>query len=53
MVEELDTKQLRGRLQGGGELQIGLARRGIAAGMIVGDDDCVGVALERFAEHLA
>ena len=53
MVEELDAEQIGGGLQGGGELQIGLAGRGIAGGMVVGDDDCIRIDLERLAKHLS
>ena len=53
MVDELDAEQIGGGLQGGGELQVGLARRWVAAGMVVGDDDCIRIDLECFAEDFA
>ena len=53
MVEELDTKHLRGRLQGRGELHICLARCRIADRMIVGNNDCISLDLERLAEYFA
>ena len=53
MVEELDAEQIGGGLQGGGELQVGLAGRGVAAGMVVGDDDCIRIDLECRAEDFA
>ena len=53
MVKELDAQQARGGLQGGGELHIRLARRWVATGMIVGDDDCIRIDLECRAEDFA
>ena len=50
VVEELEAKQAGDGLQGGGDLQVGLAGRGVAGGMIVGDDDCIRIDLERLAE---
>ena len=53
MVEELDTEQAGGGLDGGGELQVGLAGCRVAGRMIVGDNDCIRVDLERLAENFA
>ena len=50
MVEELDAQQARGGLHDGNELLVRLARRRIAVGMIMGDDDCIGLDLERLTK---
>ena len=53
MIEELDAQQARGGLQDGSELNIRLARGWVAAGMVVGDDDCIRIDLECLAEDFA